>query len=94
MATHENDENGTDERPVKVSVTESTSNFAVPQDADVTADQTSGDTADVGASEATGDDVTASDAPSSKADEVAEDPSTTADTPSEAEEISPESPDQ
>lgn len=53
--------------------------FSVPQDADVIADEPAG-----------ADDDTVSEDPSDQADRVAEDPSVKADTPAEAEELAPE----
>jgi hypothetical protein len=53
--------------------------FSVPQDADVIADQP-----------ADGDDGAVTDEPSDQSDRVAEDPSVKADSPAEAEELTPE----
>ena len=55
------------------------SDFSVPQDADVIADEPAGEN-----------DGAVTDDPGDQADRVAEDPSVTADSPAEAEELTPE----
>ncbi|MET0714240.1 MAG: hypothetical protein ABWY57_04955 [Mycetocola sp.] len=55
------------------------SDFSVPQDADLVADDAAGDTSE-----------SVTEDPGEQADRVAEDPSVTADSPAEAEELTPE----
>lgn len=64
------------------------SDFSVPQDADMIADDAAGDPAD-----RKSDSDTVTDEPSEQASRVADDPSVKADTPAEAEELAAEASD-